>query len=161
VTKTPDSEFAEFYQEYWPRLVAALHTVVPEGDDAEDVAQEAFARAYRDWSRVRSHDNPEGWLFITGYRLAVSLRRRARVRRRHVGSSRTSETSETEEPMSFALEQLMSSLPHEQRVVLLLRLHYGFSSSETARILRRPEGTVKSQLSRACARLRRIMTTEE
>ncbi|MFM9597155.1 sigma factor, partial [Streptomyces scabiei] len=69
-----------FYRSQWPRLVAALAWSIPAGEDPEDVAQEAFARAYERWTRVREHPHPEAWLFLTAFRIATGLRRRARTR---------------------------------------------------------------------------------
>ena len=45
MTAPREEEFLELYQAYWPRLVAALAWATPYGEDAEDIAQEAFARA--------------------------------------------------------------------------------------------------------------------
>ena len=145
-----DDEFAEFYLVNWPRLVAGLTWSIPPGVDADDVAQEAMAAAYERWRRVRSHERPDAWLFLTAYRLATSEWRLWAVRRRH---SRTGTPAAPDVFDGLVLSELLHALEPRQRAVLLLRHHYGFSTRETARLLRCPEGTVKSLASRARAAL--------
>ena len=141
----------EFYQAYWPRLVAALAWALPEGEDPEDTAQEAFARAYHHWPVVRSYDRPDAWLFVTAYRLATSIRKRVATRLRH----REPDLA----PMKDLLErsylaELLETLTPRQRAALLLRHYYGLSTKETASAMRCPEGTVKSLLKRGLEALR-------
>jgi RNA polymerase sigma-70 factor (ECF subfamily) len=146
-----DEEFAAFFKSQWPRLVAALATVVPRGEDPSDVAQEAMTRAYADWTRVQAHPRPDAWLFLTAYRLAVSARRRKRVRGRYKNVGMPQPTSD---PASLSmLELALVSLPSRQRAAILLRHVYGLYTRETARALRCREGTVKSLLSKAKAGL--------
>jgi DNA-directed RNA polymerase specialized sigma24 family protein len=83
MANTTDEDFSAFFKAQWPRLVAALATVVPKGEDPSDLAQEAMTRAYADWARVQRHPRPDAWLFLTAYRLAISSRRRSRVRGRY------------------------------------------------------------------------------
>ncbi len=158
VTAPHEEEFLAFYRAFWPRLVAALALAVPEGEDPEDVAQEAFARAYQRWPVVRSHDRPDAWLFLTAYRLATSLRRRLAVAARRL---RPSSPTPVPELMSGSeLEELLSRLPYRQRAALLLRHYYGFSTKETAAALRCREGTVKSLVSRARSALKDALAEE-
>jgi RNA polymerase sigma-70 factor, ECF subfamily len=147
-----------FYRAHWPKLVAALVWAIPPGEDAEDVAQEAMARAYERWARVRAHERPDAWLFVTAYRLATSLRRHWAVRRRKLRAVPQPAADLFE---GLILRDLLFSLEPRHRVVLLLRHHYGLSTRETARVLRCPEGTVKSLGSRARAALEAALSTTE
>lgn len=154
----PEHDFVEFYGANWPKLVAALAWSIPPGEDPEDVAQEAMARAYERWSPVNVHERPDAWLFVTGFRLATSLRRRWAVRRR---LPREDPGSAPDLFDGLILADLLSTLEPRQRAVLLLRHHYGLSTRETARVLRCPEGTVKSLGARARSALRAALTMEE
>jgi RNA polymerase sigma-70 factor, ECF subfamily len=141
----------EFYQAYWPRLVAALAWALPEGEDPEDTAQEAFARAYHHWPVVRTYDRPDAWLFVTAYRLATSLRKRMATRIRH----REPDAAPMKDLLERSyLSELLQSLTPRQRAALLLRHYYGLSTKETASAMRCPEGTVKSLVQRGLAALR-------
>jgi RNA polymerase sigma-70 factor, ECF subfamily len=153
-----EEEFLEFYQAYWPRLVAALAWATPRGEDAEDIAQEAFARAYQHWPVVRTYERPDAWLFVTAYRLASTLRRRLAVRGRR-SQFEPRPVHDLFEPS--ILGELLHTLPQRQRAALLLRHYYGLSTKETAAAMRCPEGTVKSLLQRGLASLRATMVNEE
>lgn len=155
--ENPEDEFVRFYTAHWAKLVAALAWAVPPGEDPRDVAQEAMARAFEHWGRVRRHERPDAWLFVTGYRLASSLRRRLSVRRRHGGTT----PAVRDEFEQLVLDEALSGMVPKERAVLLLRHHYGFSTAETARVLRCPEGTVKSMSSRARAALREQLQIDE
>lgn len=135
-----------FYRAHWPTLVAALTWSVPPGEDPRDVAQEAFARAFERWSRVRVHPRPDAWLFLTAFRLTRTLWRRALIRRRHT----TNQPAQSGDPFeAVAAADLLKGLPPRHRAALLLRHYYGLSTRETAQTLGCREGTVKSMLSRA------------
>jgi RNA polymerase sigma-70 factor, ECF subfamily len=148
----------EFYRAHWPKLVAALAWSLPQREDAEDVAQEAMARAYERWRRVRVHERPDAWLFLTAYRLASSLRRRWSVRRRAGGEPGPKPGDLFE---GLVLSSLLASLDARQRAVLLLRHHYGLSIRETANALRCPEGTVKSLAGRGRSALRAALSATD
>ncbi len=149
-------EFEAFYVAQWPRVAAALRLALPEGEEPEDVAQEAFTRAFEQWDHLRHHPRPDGWLFLTAYRLATSLRRRTATRLRSTGSSAASPALPAD-----SLTEALASLTQRQRAALLLRHHYGFSTRETAQVLRCREGTVKSLLAHARERLVVAMTPEK
>jgi DNA-directed RNA polymerase specialized sigma24 family protein len=153
-----EEEFLDFYRAYWSRLVAALGVAVPHGEDPADVAQESFARAYEHWSVVRVHPRPDAWLFLTGYRLAGTLRRRLRtaVRRQRLQAPIPSEVVG-----DALLGELIDALPPRQRAALLLRHYYGLSTKETAAYLRCPEGTVKSLVARGLSTLRLAAEEEQ
>ena len=66
-----DEAFREYYERMQPRAVAVARRLVGAPAVAEDLAAEAFARAYARWSSVRSHPNPEAWLLRVVGNLAV------------------------------------------------------------------------------------------
>jgi RNA polymerase sigma-70 factor (ECF subfamily) len=142
-----DADFESFYRQHWPRLVAALTLVLPESEDPEDAAQEAFARAYQHWSTISSYDAPDGWLFVTGYRVAIGVRRRAAVRARKGWLAAQPRGDESTDMTALALGTL-SILTSRQRAAVLLRHYYGYSTREVARALKCREGTVKSLVAR-------------
>jgi RNA polymerase sigma factor (sigma-70 family) len=142
-----EEDFVDFYRAQWPRLVAALVWSLPEGEDPRDVAQEALARAFERWSVVRSHPRPDGWLFLTAYRLARRVSRRARLAREHRGAVAPSALGDVE--ADIEVRDLLARISARQRAALIMRHHYGFSTRETAQLIRAKEGTVKSLLARA------------
>jgi RNA polymerase sigma-70 factor (ECF subfamily) len=154
-----EDEFVSFYEAHWPKLVAALTWSVPDGEDPTDVAQEAFARAYQRWSRLQEHPRPDAWLFLTAFRIALSLGRRLTVRRRYESVLTASQPDHALE--GIEVDDLLSTIPARERAALLLRHYYGLSNRETARALACREGTVKSLLARARERLKRAVADGE
>ncbi len=58
---TRTTEFESFYQASYGRIVALLLGVLGDRQEAEDAAQEAFARALARWPRLSSYEVPEAW----------------------------------------------------------------------------------------------------
>jgi RNA polymerase sigma-70 factor, ECF subfamily len=121
--------------------------------EAEDVAQEAMLRAYRNFHRLRDRDRFRAWLVRTAWRLALdrirSAGRRER-RERAVMEDCAGETAvenvvatrEFERHLAAALDQL----PEKLRMAIVLAAIEGYNMREMATLLEIPEGTVKSRL---------------
>jgi RNA polymerase sigma-70 factor (ECF subfamily) len=128
--------------------------------DAEDVAQEAFLRAYRGYDRLRDRDQFRPWLVRIAWRLALN-RRRSTMRREHVEqmSVPQPEPPQTSEEMAISgelhrrLHHAVDELPEKLRLVVVLAGIEGHSVGELATLLGLPEGTVKSRLHLARRRL--------
>lgn len=68
--------FAEFYQGSYARIVTLVAVLTGDKHEAQDIAQEAFARALGRWQRLRKYDVPEAWVRKVALRLAVDASRR-------------------------------------------------------------------------------------
>ncbi len=77
----PTGEFEDFYEASYGRVVALVAAMVGDRYQAEDIAQEAFARALTRWSRVARYDLPEAWVRRVAIRLTIGAADGA-VRRR-------------------------------------------------------------------------------
>ena len=150
-------EFAEFCRAEQPRLVATLGLYCGDFDVAEEIAQETFARMWRDWEKVRTKDSPSAWAQRVGFNLANSFYRRKMAERRmrsRLGTPR--EAAHTPDvPDQLAIQAALSQLPSNQRAVLILRFYLDYSVAETAAALRLPQGTVTTHTRRGLQRLRR------
>src|SRR4051794_8014389 len=71
-----DPRVRDLYAAAYPRLVRALALVCGGKDDAEEAVQEAFVRLLTRWSTVGGYDDPEAWVRLVAFRLAVRRRRR-------------------------------------------------------------------------------------
>jgi RNA polymerase sigma-70 factor, ECF subfamily len=78
------ADFEGFDRAHYARLVGQTVAVVGDVHEAEDVVQEAFARASLHWSRVRGYHAPEAWVRRVALNYALSGLRRGRYRRRAV-----------------------------------------------------------------------------
>ena len=127
--------------------------------DAEEVAQDAFVKAWIGIKEFRGDAAFSTWLYRIVVRRALDRVGMLRARR-----AREESLEEADEPGvqgsvpsldSRRLARLMEGLPETQRGVIALFYYEEHSVAEIGRILEMPEGTVKTNLSRARAALRR------
>jgi RNA polymerase sigma-70 factor (ECF subfamily) len=146
---TIKASFEEVIGPHCDGLVRRLSFIVGDADEARDLAQAAFLRAFEAWSRFDGAE-PRGWLYTIGINLALSeLRRRVRWRGR----------PPTDEPTWLLdvdpdLWAAIADLDRRQRAVLLMNTLDGYTQAEIATMLGVPPGTVASWLSRTKALLR-------
>jgi RNA polymerase sigma factor (sigma-70 family) len=148
------ADLTAFCEAEWPRLVGALSLYTGDAALAEELAQEAIARACSHWRRVRMMDAPGAWLHRVARNLAHSHARRARIGSRAHERARASESTPMEVDDAVALRLVIAGLPERERDAIVLRFYVGHSVRETAAMLGCPEGTVKTLTHRAIGRLR-------
>jgi RNA polymerase sigma-70 factor (sigma-E family) len=151
-----DAEFHEFMVGRWPSMVRFAYGLTGDHGHAEDLAQAALAKALVSWSRVRRADDPDAYV----RRIMINLNSR-RFRRRRVEESLGGEAPEATAPDSTdrfdqraTLIPALMELPPGQRAVVILRYWDGLTETQVAAILGCSVGNVRSQASRALARLR-------
>jgi RNA polymerase sigma-70 factor (ECF subfamily) len=153
----PD-DFDRLYRQSYGRLLGTLVGVLGDRAAAEDCVQDAFVRAYRAWPAWRPDAPAEAWLHRIALNVAVSYRRRQRLREagelvRRVGrppSPPDPADSVEKRDLAAALRQL----PAKQAAAIVLRHYHGYSNREIAYALGVPERTVASRLAAAKLRLR-------
>lgn len=154
VTPTRDDAFDAAVGQHYPGLVRRLTAVVRDAEEAQDLAQEAFLRAYRAWNRFDGTD-ARAWLYTIGLRLAFNERAR---RRRWSGLiGRRTEPLAWVAPADRGLHEALGTLRREHRTALLLSAVDGYTQAEIAAMLEVPAGTVGSWLSRSKAHLREVL----
>lgn len=127
--------------------------------EAEDVAQEALIRVYRNFHRLRERDRFRGWLVRTAWRLALDrIRATGRRERRELAAGEpapasTAEALAASREFQRHLADAIEVLPEKLRIVLILSAIQGHDTREVAALLALPEGTVKSRLFLARKRL--------
>jgi RNA polymerase sigma-70 factor (ECF subfamily) len=144
-----DSEsFEEFYTGAVGRLLGQLFPVTGDLHEAEEVVQEAFARASVRWIRLRDYDVPEAWVRRVAMNLAAD---RARSLGRHTRAILKLSPPPEVPAVSveaLALAEALRTLPVRQRQVIVLHYLVDLPVEEVARTLGMPDGTVKSLLAR-------------
>ncbi len=126
--------------------------VLRNGADAEDVAQEAMLRAYRNFHRLRERAHFRGWIARTAWRLALDRLRAAGRREKResaaaecVPEARIEDLVESHE-FQRRLAGAMEALPEKLRQVMVLAAIEGYNTREVATLLEIPEGTVRSRM---------------
>ena len=144
-------DFEAFYRERWASTVRLAALLTQSNTAAEDLAQEAFTRVYRQWSRVR---DPGPYLRSAVLNASRNYHARRRTERLKLPLLVDRETS----GLDFAeLADVVAALPYRQRAVLVLRYQDGLSEREIADALGCRPGTVKSLAARALARLKKVV----
>ena len=150
-----EEAFDSFCHERYGRVVSAIQVIVGDRATAEDITQEAFARAFISWSKLWPDGNPVGWVHRVASNLAISWHRRAGRELRAVARLGKRTEFTTPEPEAYPeLHREIAALPPRQRAAVALFYTAGLSVEETAKALRCAEGTVKSLLHGARQRLR-------
>jgi RNA polymerase sigma-70 factor, ECF subfamily len=140
--------FDEFYEAAAVRVVRHAYALTGNIADAQDVAHEAFARAWQRWDAVRGCDSPEAWVRRVATNLAVSSRRRDRVAREAAPSLVPRGHAPEVSPDTVALVTGLRALPERQRVVLVLHYLADLPVNRIAAEMGAPVGSVKVWLSR-------------
>lgn len=150
-----EREFEDRLRDSGTLAFRVAYGVLRHREDAEDVAQDAFARAYRHFKALRDREQFRSWLVRTTWRLAID---RWRAERRRVAREQSVEAptaGETNENLALSRERAahlwraIDALPEKLRVVVVLSAIDGHDVREVARLLGLPEGTVKSRLFNA------------
>ena len=123
--------------------------------DAEDVAQEALLRAYRQFERLRDRNKFRGWLVRIAFRLALDRLRSAKRRElrdtlwsqpEHQPRAANAEDIAVSNEFQAHLDNALAELPEKLRLVLLLAAMEGHTIDEIAAMLDISTGTVKSRI---------------
>jgi RNA polymerase sigma-70 factor, ECF subfamily len=145
-------DFVEHVEPHYAGLVQRLTLVLHDADDARDVAQEAYLRAWKAWDRFEG-DNPRAWLHTIGLRLAFNHRRgRARLRSFLERSPRAEPAWVPE--LRVDLWRALRRINRRERAALLMNAVDGFTQQEISELLDVPSGTVAGWIARAKQALR-------
>jgi RNA polymerase sigma-70 factor (ECF subfamily) len=145
-------DFDEFYAAHFHSVAVQLYAYAGDIGEAQDLAQEAFCRAWQRWSKVSRYEDPVGWVRRVAWNLATSRWRRARTALHFTRKHREEHTPAISEDR-VALVNALRTLPERQRQALVLHYLADLSVAEIAENTGAAEGTVKSWLHRGRAAL--------
>lgn len=155
------ADFDAFYVATSPRLVRQVYLMVGSLPEAEDVAHEAYERAWLHWRKVAELDSPEAWVRTVARRLAVSRWRRTRNaatawRRRADG-----DTSDPPSDDHLALVAALRQLPERQRVAIVLHHLADLTVEQVAAETGASSSAVKAQLVRGRTALAELLGSSD
>ena len=162
MTTAPESEpwvvtgFEDFYLQEFPSLIAVATALA--GRDGEDMVQDTMLRTWMRWDRLQRLEKPGGWCHrVLVNRCRSAWRRRvveasylARLRRREPASAGPGEDV-------VAFWRAVHQLPERPRLAVALYYAGDLPVAEVAAVLGVPEGTVRSDLTRAREALRPML----
>jgi RNA polymerase sigma-70 factor (ECF subfamily) len=165
-----EEAFAELVKKYRIKVFNLAYSLTRDRDVADDLAQEAFIKAYYALPRFQSRSGFGTWL----YRIAINhvrdyLRKKSRMIQISIENIKESsilqedkmmkeEKESTEEQRKQLVYQSIRSLTEKHQVILSLRDIQGFSYEEISKILKISAGTVDSRIHRARKMLRKKLS---
>lgn len=168
-----DSEaFGILVRRYLSTISLLAYQKVGHRNDAEDIAQETFVRAFRSLKNLKDPNKFGAWVYNIAFRLSIDWLRKRSGRKPQISYDELVEKGvapfdETREKDQIALaekksnlEEALTALPDRYRLVLTLRYIKQMSYKEIAKHLKEPEGTIANRLHRATGLLRDRMSRE-
>jgi len=162
--------FDTIVRRYQSITYAVAYRFVQNRDDALDIAQEVFVKAFRSLSTWKPTGSFKSWLLRIATNMSIDhLRRRGRMpvfvateELREAGREVVDERLRVKEPSDHAsdselgvlIHTAVDQLPEKQKIVFILRHYQGLSLKEIANVMDCTEGTVKTHLFRATGKLR-------
>jgi RNA polymerase sigma-70 factor, ECF subfamily len=128
------------------RVFNYLLRLVSNREDAMDVSQEVFLKAYQSLPKLDDVDRFGAWLFRIAHNEAFSLLRRRKPEGEMPVEKGISGPGLLPMELSLAVEKALGRLSDDQREAVLLKVYQGFKFDEMAEILSCPVSTVKSRL---------------
>jgi RNA polymerase sigma-70 factor, ECF subfamily len=157
-------QFEAFYHQRERDIFGYLWRVTGDEQTANDLTQEVFFRAWRQFEKLRGYERPDAWLFHVATNLALNERRHQRVAGPAtplLGDERAPGDHAAQLALRAALRAALESLPARQRAALILRELYGYTCDEIAAMLDVSRAAAKMTLSRARERLRALYLKED
>jgi RNA polymerase sigma-70 factor (ECF subfamily) len=148
--------FAAWYAELHPRLSTSVLSICGDIGLAQEVTDEAFARAWERWERVEAMDEPAGWVYTVAINALRRHHRRARLEATLLRRSRHPDVSAP----AGELWSVVAVLPERQRAAVVLRYVADLDEATIAGALGVSRSTVSTELTAARRRLALLVEEE-
>ena len=160
--------FTRLVELHQNRLYASMLQVTGSAEEAEDVVQEAFIRAFMKLHSFQGNSQFFTWIYRIAFNFALTRRRRNRSKvsldqlRESGGTEIVVDQEAAEEPLLrlervVVVREALKELSEDHRAILVLREMEGFSYEEISEITQISIGTVRSRLSRARSQLKLLI----
>jgi RNA polymerase sigma-70 factor (ECF subfamily) len=155
--------FDRLVERYQRDVYRLCYRYVNNHQDANDMAQDVFLKAYRAIGRFRGDSSFSTWLYRIAVNTCLNFRAARRLPQDELsdqiadrGASAAERLHEAER--SAEVRRAVSRLPEKQRATLILKIYQDLTHEEVAGILGSSVGTVKANLFHALANLRKLLT---
>ena len=161
VGQSDDDEFDAFYRDTSRRVVHLVYAFTGDLTVAQDATQEAYAKAWQQWSTVRTHDDPLAWVRTVARRLAISAWRKRTSQERAYERHGTRDATGPPSEDRVAVVAALRTLPEPVREAVTLHYIGDLSIEQIAHETNTPAGTIKARLHRGRAQLAQALRHEE
>lgn len=155
--------FEELVNRYKKSVYYLTYRMVHDYEDAADLSQETFLKAYQGLKKFKRQSSFHTWLYRITVNLCINHLRRSK-KRQYVELEKTHSVEYPqvlqkleEEELQKRLGDAVNQLPEKQRAVVILRIYHGLSHKEIAHILECSVGTVKANYFHAIRNLRKYV----
>ena len=155
-----DAGFREFVARQRRALLRTAYLLTGDHGHAEDLVQTALLKTYAHWARVSAAGDPTAYVRRVLVTTATSWRRRLLTTEQVMDAVPDQPHHDQYPERSAAVIDALRGLPPRMRAVVVLRYYEDHSEAVTAQLLGCSVGTVKTQASRAMARLRTALADE-
>lgn len=157
-----DGEFFQaLYEDYYGKIMGYLYKRVQNREEAEELTQDIFYRFYQRYQKGKVDlEKTEPYLYRSAQNALYDLWRK-KGRNPKIMTMEPFEdihhsfAQEEEKLDQILVDELLENLSDEEQTILDLRIIKGYSVKDTASVVNRPEGTIKSIQFRALEKLRR------
>jgi len=154
--------FEDAYHRWFPSVTRSAWTVVRDRAVAEELAQDAFVKAYARWGRLSTGGYAQPWIHRTVLNLALSwVRRHRRGEQLEQWVAESSSAAHVTQPRDDEVVALLRRLPKRQREAVFLRVVADLSEEEVAALMGCSVGSVKVHKKRGLDRLRQMLEATE
>jgi RNA polymerase sigma-70 factor (ECF subfamily) len=145
--------FETFFEDNYGDVLRSVAFALGDRDRAEDLTQEAFARAYQRWGRVAAMERPVTWVYVVA--LNAERKRWKRERTEDIEEPGRGESDHASRVVTgVVVRDAVHRLAARQRAAVALRYVSDLTVADIARIMACSEGTVKATLHQALGKLR-------
>lgn len=163
--KGDDQALASLFQNTYPFLLKYLLKLTYNLQTAEDVAQETFFKAIENLSRFKGTSKFSTWLISIATRVYLDQKRKEKrevswLRQEQSVRKLKWETQANNQAWDDVMEAL-GNVEDDLRIPIILKHYYGFSYEEIAKIIKIPEGTVKSRVHTGLKKIRKELVSND
>ena len=152
-----DSEAFNLLVRQWEKpIYNFIDRLIGDREEAMDLCQESFMKAYRELPTLKDRDRFSAWLYRIAHNTCYS-RLRKDIGKTFVELQPETKSSKSSIESQLAVEKALKQLPEEQREAVVLKVFHDLKFEEIAQIPGRPVSTVKSRLYMAFEKLRSIL----
>lgn len=159
--------YGQIINKYKDSLYATVLRMAKNPQDAQDLVQEAFIKAYYQLDKYDEKGSFSGWIYRVTFNHCMDEFRKKRYQVKHVELNEQTLQSDNIPEVIFLkkekerqLERLISMLPDDERMIILLRYVNEFSYIEISELLHTPISTVRNKLHRAKKKMRKLVEDE-
>lgn len=159
--------YAHIINKYKNQLYATILRMTKNPQDAQDLVQEAFIKVYRNLDKYDASGSFSGWLYRVAINHCMDEFRKKSNTTIHVEVDETKVVNREHPEVVFLkkeksrqLERLISTLPEDERLIILLRYVNEISYEEIGEVMDVPLSTVRNKLHRAKIKMRETVKRE-